>query len=353
VTPVVADRPEGTLATLDASVASEVRRVLSQMAGRHVTGLSLEVRELRRGARVCRVRVADGRAAWSVIVKRLPLSRAHRSTLATQRWLPAIGLRHSAPALLGAVAPPGAAWVWHLYEDTGAVTLHDRRSERRAVDAAVGLIAGLHVRAARHPLVPECRAEGQDYGFYDFLTGVEDARRLLDMLQDAGSGRTSERARVKDALRAHLDALLADAPRRGALFRDAAGPETMLHGDLWTTNVAVSDGRGGSPVRLIDWDRAGAGPLTYDLSTFLLRFPPAERRSVLASYRDALERGGWRLPPEAELNVLCDTAECARYADRIVECAIAILQDGAEWAHDVLAEVLRWFEALAPVIPEQ
>jgi hypothetical protein len=36
----------------------------------------------------------------------------------------------------------------------------------------------------------------------------------------------------------------------------------------------------------------------------------------------------------------------------VVECAIAALQDGAEWAHDVLAEVLRWFEALVPVIPE-
>jgi aminoglycoside phosphotransferase (APT) family kinase protein len=350
--PVVADRPGAPLATLDAPVAGEVVRVLSQAAGCDVAGLPIEVHELRRAGRVCRVRASGGGRTWSVIVKRLPLSRAHRSTQTTQRWLPAIGLGHAAPAVLGAVAPPGAGWVWHLYEDAGDVTLRDRRTDRRAVDAAVALIAALHVRGAGHPLVPECRAEGQDFGFNDYLTGVEDARRLLEALRDAGAVRPGERARVHDALRAHLDALRGDAPHRAAVFRDAAGPETMLHGDLWTTNVAVPNDGDRRAVRLIDWDRAGAGPATYDLSTFLLRFPPPERRGVLAAYGEAVGRAGWRLPAEPTLNVLCDTAECARYADRVVECAIAILQDDAGWAYDVLAEVLRWFAALAPVIPE-
>jgi len=349
---VIADRPAASLAALDPLVAAEAVRALSELAGRDVASGRIEVRELRRAARVCRVRAVAGAAAHSLIVKRLSLARAHRTIRATQRWLPAVGLGDTAPVLLGAVAPPGVAWVWHLYEDAGVETLHDRPADPRAVDAAVALIAALHGRGAHHPLVPECRAEGQDFGIHHFLTAVGDARRLLDALRAADASPPGERSRVQDGLRAHLDALLADAPRRTRVVQDAGGPETMLHGDLWTTNVVVRGDGDRHAVRLIDWDRAGAGPATYDLSTFLLRFPPTDRSRVLAAYRDAVGRYGWRVPPIGELNLLCDTAECGRYADRVVECAIALLQDDAEWAHDVLAEVLRWFEALAPVIPE-
>jgi len=349
---VTAARPAATLAALDPSVAAEAVRVLSQLAGRDVAGWRIEVRELRRTARVCRVRAVAGATTHSAIVKRLSLPRAHRSIQATQRWLPAVGLGGVAPALLGAVALPGVASVWHLYEDAGDATLHGRRADSEEVAAAVALVAALHLRGAAHPLVPECRAEGQDFGIRYFLTGLGDARRLLDALRGAGGSRPGALTRVLDDLCRYLDALLADAPRRIRAFGEAAGPETMLHGDLWTTNLVPSPAGAGGPVRLIDWDRAGAGPVTYDLSTLLLRFPPAERGLVLATYREAVGRAGWRLPPPGELNLLCDTAECARYADRIVECAIAVLQDDAGWAYDVLVEVLRWFEALAPVIPE-
>lgn len=348
---VVPDWRTPSTTSLDPQVAVEVVRVLSALAGREVAGSPLEVRALRRGGRVCRVRTADGGPAHSVVVKRLSLLRAHRSAQATKRWLPAIGLGGAAPALLGAAASSGVAWVWHLYEDVGEVTLHDRQADQGSVDAAVALIAALHVRGAGHPLLPECRAEGQGFGIDYFLTCVGDARRLLEALRGAGAARPGEAMRVLDGLREHLDTLLADAPRRVRLFGEAGGPETMLHGDLWTTNVVVPAKSEPGPVRLIDWDHVGAGPATYDLSAFLLRFPPLDRPGVLAAYREAVGRAGWRLPPDRELNLLCDTAECARYADRIVEGAAALLQDGAEWAHDVLAEVLHWFEALEPVIP--
>ena len=349
---VIADRPAASLAALDAPVAVEAVRALSQLAGRDVASWRIEVRELRRAARVCRVRAVAGAIAHSVIVKRLSLPRAHRSTRATERWLPAVGLGDAAPARLGAIAPPGVAWVWHLYEDAGVETLHDRPADQGSVDTAVALIAALHARGAGHRLVPECRAEGQDFGIHHFLTGVGDARRLLDALRDAGASPRGEPSRVLDGLRRHLDALLADGPRRTRVVQEAGGPETMLHGDLLTTNVVVSGEGERRAVRLIDWDRAGAGPATYDLSTLLLRFPPADRARVLTAYRRAAGRFGGQVPSAGELNLLCDTAECGRYADRVVECAIALLQDDAAWAHDVLAEVLRWFEALAPVIPE-
>lgn len=341
-------QPQGLL---DAAVALAAMRVLSDASGRRVTPAALDVQELRRGARVCRVQARGQGTPNSLIVKRLSLGHAERAARAMQRWLPAVQLGAVPPALLGVVAPPGVEGVWHLYEDLGPVTLHARQADRVLVGAAVAIVAELHVRGAGHPLVAECRAQGRDFGMHDVLTGLTDARRLLDELERRTSRPSRARVRVRDGLRRHLDTLLEDAPRRARIALDAGGPETMLHGDLWTTNVIVTQ-RAEQPVRLIDWDRAGAGPIAYDLSTLLLRFAPRERRWVLDAYREAVGRVGWRLPAVRELNVLCDTAECGRYAGRIVECAIAALHDGADWADDVLAEVLRWFEALTPVIPD-
>jgi hypothetical protein len=62
-------------------------------------------------------------------------------------------------------------------------------------------------------------------------------------------------------------------------------------------------------------------------------------------------RAGWRLAPASELNVLFDTAECARYAYRMSWPASAILENGAEWGFAELTEIDRWFEALQPAIP--
>jgi hypothetical protein len=60
---VIADRPGASLAALDAPVAAEVIRALSQLAGRDVASWGIDVRELRRAARVCRVQAVAGAAA--------------------------------------------------------------------------------------------------------------------------------------------------------------------------------------------------------------------------------------------------------------------------------------------------
>jgi thiamine kinase-like enzyme len=132
---------------------------------------------------------------------------------------------------------------------------------------------------------------------------------------------------------------------------EAGGPDTMLHGDLWPTNLMIVDTGARAAARLIDWDHVGAGPICYDLSTLLYRFERSRRAPVLDAYRTAVARAaGWRLPAGAELNVLCDTAECARYANRIIWPAIALLQEGAAWGFTELAEIDEWFEALEPML---
>ena len=92
--------------------------------------------------------------------------------------------------------------------------------------------------------------------------------------------------------------------------------------------------------------------MSYDLSTFLMRFSPAERPWLLSRYRQAVAVVGWRLPAERELNVLFETAEYARIANRVAWATMAWLHDGAEWVPVELAEIARWFEAWHPVLAE-
>ena len=87
---------------------------------------------------------------------------------------------------------------------------------------------------------------------------------------------------------------------RAQVLAALGGPETLLHGDLWPTNVIVLPDGDAVRVRLIDWDEAAAGPIGFDLSTFLLRFDPSHRRWILDIYRQAVDRlAGWELPRRA------------------------------------------------------
>ena len=83
-----------------------------------------------------------------------------------------------------------------------------------------------------------------------------------------------------------------------------------------------------------------------------MRFPAAERPWILDRYRDTLCRAGLQLPSEHELNVLFETAEYARFANRVSWAAMAWLHEGAEWVSIELAEIERWFEALRPILAE-
>src|SRR5204862_7768088 len=112
-----------------------------------------------------------------------------------------------------------------------------------------------------------------------------------------------------------MDALLADLPDRAEALTVLGGPETLLHGDLWSSNTFVLDTPDGLRARLIDWDHAGVGPAVYDLSTFLTRLAEADRAPVLGAYRRTLAAGGLMLPTDAELAHAFDTAERGRLAN--------------------------------------
>jgi hypothetical protein len=330
---------------------SELRRALRRLLDGSADALRFTGSQ-RLWSRVFRLRFTSGEGTRSVVVKRLGPLEARRGEMVSWRWLPAVGLADSGPGLLAVAADMRGEWVWHVYEDFGDSGLVGREHDAAAVAAAVRLIARVHSRFASHPLLAECRS----YRVFDvswYGGNLRDAMRSLAELRPPKVSLAAEEAELRDRLMARLARLLEDVPRRRRALAEWGGPETLLHGDLWTSNTFVQGSPLGYHARLIDWDRTGVGPMSYDLSTFLLRFPASQRGWILDLYARSLENGVWKLPPVSRLNLLCETAELSRYANCVVWPAQAIARDGGTWGWKALAEVERWFEALEPVIPRE
>ncbi len=306
---------------------------------------STELTPLKR--RVYRLHLKGSHRARSVILKRSEPPIAQLNRMVAERWLPALRLDDHCAALLATAADRHGRWSWQVYEDLGVDTL-EHQSDRLRVGATTDLIAELHGLGAGHALLPEVRHYGKDLGFAFFAGNVGDAVRGLERL--GGGHAPGELRSLCGRLLRRMYPLVVDMPSRAQVLRDAGGPDTMLHGDLWRHNAFATVSAGVVRVQLIDWDHVGVGPLAYDLSTFLMRFPSAERPWILDRYRERLSLAGVRLPSEHELNVLFETAEYARFANRVSFAAMAWLHEGADWVPIELAEIERWFEALRPIL---
>jgi thiamine kinase-like enzyme len=297
---------------------------------------------------VYRLRIGSG-SERTLILKCHTPALAQTDRLLIERWLPAIGFADRCPRLLAAAAEREGSCVWHIYEDLGTESLAVQRDASR-VAAAVDCIAELHVRAARHAILPEIRWRARDHGTHFLIGSLRDAIAALDRVptddRRAPRGLAAARTRLRDRLFRLLD----DAPQRIRIGEPV--PETLLHGDLWPKNVFVTVAGGGARAQLIDWDHVGAGPFTYDLSTFLYQCSGDDRPWILRRYRDAMERAGWRLPDDTQLNALFYAAECARYAHCILWAAMAVVNDGAEWGMRDLVDYDGWFDVLRPPLPD-
>ncbi len=331
----------------------ELRAVLREFIG----GLDPAARMIdqrRLKPRVYRLRVEANGCVRSLVLKRLEPGVAQRNQLVVKRWLPALGLSEAGPSLLCVAAERNGGWVWHVYDDLGDCTLDTRTADRRGVEAAVEVIAQLHTRSAGHTLLPECRLYGGDLGMPFYTANVRDAINSLESLQPSAVELSQERVALRDRLLARLHQRLDEQAYRAHAMVELGGPEVLLHGDLWTTNMLVCSAEDVLRVRLIDWDHAGVGPISYDLSTLLYRFPPPDRPWILDVYHGSLGRLGWRLPSVADLNLLFATAEWARWANRVIWPALAAVEgQHAEWAFDELAVVEQWCELMTPVLPHE
>ena len=287
--------------------------------------------------------------AHSFVLKSCNPGLARHNQLVARRWLPLIGLSEGAARLEGSAAERRGERIWLVYEDLGLARLDACMMDRARVAVAIDLIASLHVRSAEHPMLPDVRAHGGDLGDAYLIANVRDAVRSLTQLRAPHVALSAVQQRVRDRLLGRLRLLQDELPRRVQMLERDGGPEVLLHGDLWTTNAFVTESPEGWRARLVDWDHAGVGRASYDLSTFLLRFPAEERSWILDRYRAAVA-GCWQLPEARDLNAHLETAELARYANRAIWPAVAWLVDGADWAFEELAMVAGWFDDWRPVL---
>ena len=302
-------------------------------------------------SRVYRLHAGANGGSRSFVLKRFDPWLARRNELVTRRWLPALGMADRCPRLLATAGERSGQSVWHVYEDLGEGALDADRPDPERVLPVVNLLAELHTRAAGHPLLPLCRHYCGDLGAPFLAANVRDAIGALQAIAPPAVAVTPRELALRERLLARLYRLRDELPERVMLLETHGGPETLLHGDLWTTNTFVTASGAGPAARLIDWDHAAVGPASYDLSTFLYRFPRAARPWILEAYRCAVARADWCLPAPQHLNALFETAEYSRYANRVIWPAVAVVEEGAAWGFEQLAEVERWFDALEPALP--
>ncbi len=331
---------------------TELRQALEEVLGVQ-RGKILQAAALQLpNPRAYRLRIECNGVSTSLIVKRLEPVIAHRNHSLLTRWLPAVGLAQHAPKLLGAAAAPTGLCVWHVYEDLADYALN-AQSPLSEVKVAIELVAKLHLCFASHPLLAEARLNGGELGSSFFAGNIRDAIHCLERVRRLQLGPRSEHANLCEQLLARLDRLSGERAARTQALEELGGPETLLHGDLWITNVFVVPAKEGLRAKLIDWDHVAAGPISYDLSTLLTRFPSERRLELLEMYREAVAPAGWRLPGIGDLNRVFETAEYGRYANCIIWPVLALLRDGSAWGWEALAEVEQWFREFRPILPEQ
>ena len=288
----------------------------------------------------------------AVVVKRHRPRRARANQLVAARWLPAVGLNGICPAVWGVFREPGSPAVWQLYEDLPGEGVDRLHPDPAGLNMVIELLAEVHGRFVGHRLLGECREHGYDLGIGFFTSQVARSIGILRWMGSADFHGSGVQRALTDRLRDRLERLSYDWQERVAAVTPAQQSATLLHGDPWTTNTLVVAHNGGLKARLIDWDNVGVGPITYDLSTFLYRFPRERRPWIVARYRRAIARHGVSLPDDSTLNLLFETAEYGRYVWCLAE-ASAAAQRGQAWAFEEMAQIETWFvqlEAAGPAL---
>lgn len=190
----------------------------------------------------------------------------------------------------GAIVDPAADRFVLLLERVNATELHEVGSQPVWVDVARWL-AGFH--SAFDKPVATGRSWLISYDAAYFRRWPVRARQVMDHEQ-VGPERRRVLAYLADRHEHTVEALLSI-------------PATLVHGDLYSSNVLVGDQVVGRRVCTVDWEMAGIGPALLDLATLTSGdWDEEQRRTMVLAYSEALEPTPSWPPPLAELIKLLD-----------------------------------------------
>jgi Phosphotransferase enzyme family len=232
------------------------------------------------------------------------------------------------PRCLAAVVEGGGSRCWLLIERVPGVELW-QVGELEVWEQVARWLGGLHARFAGR--AGELRSANP---------------HLLE--HTAGSFRAWG-ARAIAALEASRDArgpALASALERYGEVADAlaAVPRTLVHGELYPSNVLVVRAQRPLGVYPVDWEMAAVGPGPLDLAALSGGWSPDERRSIALGYLDGLGAAAW--PGADQDRFMAELARCR------LHLAIQWLGWAPGWrpppehAHDWLGEALALCEEL-------
>lgn len=350
---------------------SALRALLQQLAGgASIRGQCIKEEAMQRSNVFRLAWEADGDDQRFVVKRFLSAcSTIERNVIS--RWLPQVGLAHLAPHLLGVAREPSGRHVWHVYEDLGDGALDQKESEngrastrdrgflsplqvppdRDHVSVVVRLAASLHDAFLNHSLLAECRTACVELGSRYLESSVHDAMGAVETLRSSHVTIPATQAVLLDALLDKLRDLHEQLSWRRPLLDRLGGPDTLLHGDLGVQNAFVLHRDHGLDGRLIDWDHAGVGPASYDLSTLLMQLPAADRIWTLDAYLENRHNASAIWPTHEEWNLLFESHEYARLANCVIWPAKAAMEGEVAWALEELAGIKGWFDALRPTLP--
>jgi Ser/Thr protein kinase RdoA (MazF antagonist) len=115
-------------------------------------------------------------------------------------------------------------------------------------------------------------------------------------------------------------------------------PRTLVHGELYPSNVLVVREGGGLRVCPVDWEMAGTGPGLLDLAALAGGFKRRERGRLFSAYRSAMLELGADMPPQEEMRANLDRCR--------LHLALQWIGWSARWtapaehAHDWVGEAL-------------
>lgn len=309
-------------------------------------------------------------AIRTIVAKRFHSDRSYVERLALKRWLVITNLSHLAPTLLGVAPERAGEYVWHVYEDLGNSSLDQEETAcgtqaakdrgflsplqaspgRDRIEVIIRLVCALHEKLQGHALLGECRHQSTDLGSHFLYASVSDAICALEFLDPANIALSQKQTEVRENLLDRLYKLRVQLPWRSSFLEKKGGPHTLLHGDLSVKNTFTAYTEHGLTGWLIDWDHVGVGPVSYDLSTFLMQIPINERLWTLDLYQQVRKEGNTCWPTYEEWNLLFETNEYARLANSVIWPAITAAESQSEWAFNELAKIDGWFKDIKPVL---